>query len=480
MTADTYLILDASVQNNITISAKQYDSNLRFIDAEIVNLGETITVPQDAVVTINSRRSDGESAAYVGSVNEDGTIRVPVPYWLLSVAGEADCDISIYLNGRLTTLNFEINVVASVTEPSEVVTPEDVDVVTDMINRTSEAVARAEEAATGVEDAVSKAKTAAENANSASSEASQAASNANTATMDARSAAMGARTAANQANSASSAASAAAEAANSAASSAESAKEAAVSAAEAASEAAQSANIAAGGATEAAQNANAEATSAGSAATVASQAASRAESAISEVSDAVSRATSAAESAESAKSECETATESCREATEAAQAYADDVSHLWEQERWIIQGNTGFNSKCLYKYQTSLLGGSGYVMAVQLYGQGSPYLYLRNLRNASYIQLLFTDIKAVLDDAGIANSLSTVSGKNALTFEFSQADVGKSLVFDLSDSSFKVTNLAVTDTQLILFTRPTVNTVFGKFIDFAHQGVQSSAITIPT
>lgn len=77
------------------IVAKQFDTNSRFLKVTLTNLGEKIIVPLSAVVTINAEREDGNSAAFLGSANDDGTVTVPLTQWMLALDGEVKCDVSI-------------------------------------------------------------------------------------------------------------------------------------------------------------------------------------------------------------------------------------------------------------------------------------------------------------------------------------------------------------------------------------------------
>lgn len=77
------------------IVAKQNDTNSRFLKVTLTNLGDVITVPTAATVTINAEREDGNSAAFLGSANVDGTVTVPLTPWMLALDGEVKCDVSV-------------------------------------------------------------------------------------------------------------------------------------------------------------------------------------------------------------------------------------------------------------------------------------------------------------------------------------------------------------------------------------------------
>ena len=93
------------------IVAKQFDSNSRFLKATITNNGEPLTIPSSASVTINALREDGNAEAFLGSVNDDGTITVPLSNWMLQLDGIVKCDISIVTaDSKLTTTMFSLAV----------------------------------------------------------------------------------------------------------------------------------------------------------------------------------------------------------------------------------------------------------------------------------------------------------------------------------------------------------------------------------
>ena len=95
-----------------SISAKQYDVNSRFINLTIKNNGETIALTEDSAVIFNVRRSDGESKRFVGEVQANGTVNVPLDVWALAKAGCMQCDLSIIedADAKLSTFAFPVQV----------------------------------------------------------------------------------------------------------------------------------------------------------------------------------------------------------------------------------------------------------------------------------------------------------------------------------------------------------------------------------
>lgn len=94
------------------IVAKQYDSNSRFLKATLIQDNEKINVANTSTVTINAKRNDGAEKSFTGEVNDDGTVTVPLTYWMLELNGRLDCDISIFGadSSKLTSTTFTVEV----------------------------------------------------------------------------------------------------------------------------------------------------------------------------------------------------------------------------------------------------------------------------------------------------------------------------------------------------------------------------------
>ena len=94
------------------IVAKQFDDNSRFLRVTLVNGSEKINVLPTSTATINARRKDGAEKPFKGEVNEDGTVTVPLTYWMLELEGTVECDVSIIdeENSKLTSTNFIVRV----------------------------------------------------------------------------------------------------------------------------------------------------------------------------------------------------------------------------------------------------------------------------------------------------------------------------------------------------------------------------------
>lgn len=94
------------------IVAKQYDSKSRFLKATLVHEGEKVQIPSTSTVTINAKRNNGSEKSFNGEVNDDGTVTVPLTYWMLEIEGTLKCDISIFDTdeSKLTSTDFVVEV----------------------------------------------------------------------------------------------------------------------------------------------------------------------------------------------------------------------------------------------------------------------------------------------------------------------------------------------------------------------------------
>ena len=77
------------------IVAKQNDDNSRFLKVTLTNEGTKLEIVKTSTVTINALREDGAAKAFLGTVNEDGTVTVPLVNWILELDGNVKCDITV-------------------------------------------------------------------------------------------------------------------------------------------------------------------------------------------------------------------------------------------------------------------------------------------------------------------------------------------------------------------------------------------------
>ena len=94
------------------ITAKQFDSESRFLKVTLKNESEKIEVQPASTVTINAKRNDGSEKSFTGNVNDDGTVTVPLTYWMLELDGGVECDVSVIDtdNRKLSTTKFAVEV----------------------------------------------------------------------------------------------------------------------------------------------------------------------------------------------------------------------------------------------------------------------------------------------------------------------------------------------------------------------------------
>lgn len=110
------LRLDTVQPNRVRlVYGVQNDYNSRYICARFTANGKPIDIEKTAAVRINAKRPDGNKDAFPGTVNTDGTAKVPVAQWMLDVPGEVIASITaVTTGGALTTQEFYIMAKASI------------------------------------------------------------------------------------------------------------------------------------------------------------------------------------------------------------------------------------------------------------------------------------------------------------------------------------------------------------------------------
>lgn len=131
------LTLDTTRKNNIPpLVVPQGDYGARVIRAKITDLGKPVIVESTAAASIVATRSgDGESKAFSGRVNADGTVTVPVKQWMLDVPEE---DVTCHI--EVTSIVYKYSTTSFLIEPQEKANPTEiseddprVDVVTEVL-----------------------------------------------------------------------------------------------------------------------------------------------------------------------------------------------------------------------------------------------------------------------------------------------------------------------------------------------------------
>lgn len=123
------LRLDTVQPNRVRlVYGVQNDYNSRYICARFTASGTPIALEKAAAVRINAKRPDGKKNAFPGTVNADGTAKVPVAQWILDVPGEVSASITaVTTNGALTTQEFYIMAKASLWDSTGEPDPENPD-----------------------------------------------------------------------------------------------------------------------------------------------------------------------------------------------------------------------------------------------------------------------------------------------------------------------------------------------------------------
>ena len=105
-------VLDTSrVYKGTPIVAVMNDQSARFIQAVICTDGTPGKADAKDAVTVTYERADGTSKTFAGSVNADGSVRVPIAAWALKEEGDVWCWITVGKgSSALTTTRFLIEV----------------------------------------------------------------------------------------------------------------------------------------------------------------------------------------------------------------------------------------------------------------------------------------------------------------------------------------------------------------------------------
>ena len=121
------------------ILAKQCDSQSRYLKVTLLEEGVQILVTSGATVIISAKRPDDSSASFTGVVNADGTVTVPLAYWILEQDGIVPCDISILQDNRkISSMSFLLNVERSANSDGEIEQDDNYDILTQLIAEVQE------------------------------------------------------------------------------------------------------------------------------------------------------------------------------------------------------------------------------------------------------------------------------------------------------------------------------------------------------
>lgn len=133
------------------VFAKQRDSNSRYLDCAFFDGTNKFLKIVSGDIVINAMRADGTYRSFAGSINDNGTVRVPLTNWMLDVAGTLSCSVTVYEGDeKLTTATFVLTVQPS-ENPTGTVSPDDpnVDLAEQLVERCEAAVEEMEYAFNG-------------------------------------------------------------------------------------------------------------------------------------------------------------------------------------------------------------------------------------------------------------------------------------------------------------------------------------------
>lgn len=126
-----------------TVYAKQNDLNSRFMNVRIQEEGKDIVIDPGLTVMLNVERPDKSENMFYGTVNADGTVKVPLTTWMLELAGTLVCDVSIVSEdptaAKLTTMSFNIYVEEAVVSDESITETTEYSVIVNLLNRVEEA-----------------------------------------------------------------------------------------------------------------------------------------------------------------------------------------------------------------------------------------------------------------------------------------------------------------------------------------------------
>lgn len=149
------LTVDVAQLNRFAaVVAKQYDKQSRFLKIHLTNESTPITVAAGTTVTINARRADGAGESFYGSVNNDGSVNVPITYWMLELDDIVECDISLISDNNevmLTSTLFQIEVQRAAVGTDEIEEDEDYPILLQLLQEVEDAVEEVDRAVAAVD-----------------------------------------------------------------------------------------------------------------------------------------------------------------------------------------------------------------------------------------------------------------------------------------------------------------------------------------
>ena len=150
LTVAKNIAADVSIRaTSKAVVAKQYDVSSRILNVRIQESGRDMNIDNTCTAILNVQRPDASTGMIMGSINENGTVKVVLSAWVLEQAGTVSCDISVIKEDatKLTTMTFYIDVEPAVCSDGDIIETEEYSILLDLIADTQEACNTATEAA---------------------------------------------------------------------------------------------------------------------------------------------------------------------------------------------------------------------------------------------------------------------------------------------------------------------------------------------
>lgn len=195
LTTTKKISLDFHNSNMVTVQAKQFDNESRYINITCTDFGKKVMLNKETMSAfIRYRKADNKAIFHDVDIIDDGTLLVTLTNQMLAVPGRQNADIIIVSvtgldtgslseltdiyeleTSLLSTMTFYINVIATPIDNSKLVSEEDVDLLTEAISDLTAAQKSVAHAITNCEIATNNADNATIEANAARDAANQAA-----------------------------------------------------------------------------------------------------------------------------------------------------------------------------------------------------------------------------------------------------------------------------------------------------------------
>lgn len=125
--------LDFFKDRIVTIYAKQYDKNSRYINVKCYDRGKLYKVPSDCKANVKMITPDNRAVFNTATINSDGSITVELTESMLYSGGIAKAEIKLYNVDKtqvLSTMNFQINIKKSVYDDQRIINSDEFNALT--------------------------------------------------------------------------------------------------------------------------------------------------------------------------------------------------------------------------------------------------------------------------------------------------------------------------------------------------------------